>query len=113
MDLTSGRNQHDRHSEKTASGEFRSEALRNKYGAPVAYCITPDIICFSETMKFLAVFSVALTFSFVLSLVSRQEKEHCTVHNGTRCAITVRERSSDLTIHHLFVSFRLKQGTVG
>ena len=33
-------------------------------------------ICFSEAKRFPAIFPPALTFSFVLSLVSRQEKEH-------------------------------------
>jgi hypothetical protein len=75
-------------------------ALRNEYSAPVCfedmtnfipvinikngYCGMPHRVArylrqggirFSSAKKFLAVFSPALTFSLVLSLVSRQEKE--------------------------------------
>ncbi len=55
--------------------EFRSEALKNKYSFPVLFGNETYFICFSEAEKLLAIFSPALTFSLVLSLVSRQEKE--------------------------------------
>jgi hypothetical protein len=82
-----------RHSEKMAMRKVRGGASRNKYGYTLyyevpqyfiplitiknGYCGMPQGgICFSEAKKFSAIFPVALNFSLVLSLVSRQEKEH-------------------------------------
>jgi hypothetical protein len=59
-----------------AMGKFRSEALKNKYGSNLLFGIKRYFICFSGAEKFAAIFPAALTFSLVLSLVSRQEKEH-------------------------------------
>ena len=56
--------------------KFRSAALRNKYGCALFQGVTQYFICFSGAEKFPAIFPAALTFSLVLSLVSRQEKEH-------------------------------------
>ena len=58
-----------------ASKKFRSGAWKNKYSSPLSSGNVMCFICFSSAEKFLAIFSLALTFSLVLSLVSRQEKE--------------------------------------
>ena len=57
-------------------------ALRNKCSSPLLFGSETYFICFSPAKggvnfaeKLLAIFSPALTFSLVLSLVSRQEKE--------------------------------------
>ena len=55
--------------------KFRSGALRNKCSSPLLFGSETYFICFSFAEKLLAIFSPALTFSLVLSLVSRQEKE--------------------------------------
>ena len=62
--------------------KFRSGALRNKCSSPLLFGSETYFICFSPAKggvnfaeKLLAIFSPALTFSLVLSLVSRQEKE--------------------------------------
>jgi len=58
-----------------ASRKFLSGTLKNKYGSLLLRHDSLHIICFSGAKKFLAVFSPALAFSLVLSLVLRQEKE--------------------------------------
>jgi len=62
--------------------KFRSPAeggvnstLKNKYLPPAAFGVVTYFICFSSAKKFLAFFSPALDFSFVRSLVPRQENE--------------------------------------
>ena len=65
----------------TEREKFRSAALRNKYGCTPFHGVPQYFVCFSEAEKFAAIFPAALTFSLVLSLVSRQEKEH--IEHGT------------------------------
>ena len=64
------------HSGKMTKSKFRSEALRNKYGVTLSYRPGTHFICFSEAERLAVIFSAALTFSLVLSLVARQEKVH-------------------------------------
>ena len=58
---------------------------RRSYGYPLLQGGKTYFICFSSVEKFLAIFSLALTFSLVLSLVSRQEKEHSSKRAITSC----------------------------
>ncbi len=53
-----------------------NSALKNKYGFALQDGNNPYVICFSGAEKFLDIFSRALIFSFVLSFVLRQKKEH-------------------------------------